>query len=70
MRFALAQAIFERAAQRGEIRGGLDVNVLLEMLIGPLYFRALVSGEPLSTRFKRQLVDLLLQGLQHQPRSS
>src|SRR5471032_1151681 len=33
-RFALAQAIFERAAQRGEIRSGLDVNVLLEMLIG------------------------------------
>jgi hypothetical protein len=28
--------IFERAEQRGEIRGGLDFTLLLEMLIGPL----------------------------------
>lgn len=64
-RLALAQGIFERAEQRGEIRSGLNFNVLLEMLIGPLYFRTLVSGEPLSTTFGHELVELLLVGLQH-----
>jgi Tetracyclin repressor-like, C-terminal domain len=57
--------IFERAEQRGEIRGALDFTLLLEMLIGPLYFRALVSGEPLSTTLAHELVGILLVGLQH-----
>jgi hypothetical protein len=63
-RFGLAQVIFERAEQRGEIRGGLDFTLLLEMLIGPLYFRALVSGEPLSTARAHEVVEFLLAGLQ------
>jgi AcrR family transcriptional regulator len=63
-RLGLAQVIFERAEQCGKIRGGLDFTLLLEMLIGPLYFRALVSGEPLSTTLAHELVELLLVGLQ------
>jgi AcrR family transcriptional regulator len=62
-RFSLAQAIFDRAAARGEIDAGPDGRFLLEMLVGPLYFRLLVSGEPLSAGFARRTVDFFLKGL-------
>lgn len=46
-RFAAAGAIFSRAAARGEVPPVADPQLLLELLIAPLYLRLLVTGEPL-----------------------
>jgi len=46
-RFEQAGKMIERGIQRGELPVGVDANRTIEQLVAPLYFRALVSGEPL-----------------------
>ena len=46
-RFEVAGLIFDRAAKRGEWNGRLDWKLLLELLIAPIYFRALVTQQSL-----------------------
>lgn len=46
-RFEQAGKMIERGIERGELPAGVDANRIIEQLVSPLYFRALVSGEPL-----------------------
>jgi AcrR family transcriptional regulator len=48
-RFEAAGAIFDRAKGRGEWDGRLDWKLLLELLIAPIYFRALITQQSLDT---------------------
>jgi AcrR family transcriptional regulator len=48
-RFEAAGVIFDRAKERGEWDGSLDWKMMLELLIAPIYFRALVTQQPLET---------------------
>jgi AcrR family transcriptional regulator len=59
-RFALARQIFQRAADRGEIAPGMDHDLLIELAVAPLFFRGLVTREPLSRAFRVRLVDTLI----------
>ncbi len=47
MRFEQAAVMIDRGIERGELPRGVDSDVLIERLISPLYFRALLSGVPL-----------------------
>ncbi len=64
-RLALANAgrIFERAAARGEIPPGTDPATAVEVVAGPLYMRALVTGEELDDAFVEAIVRIVLTGL-------
>ena len=55
-RFAAAGGIFDRAAERGEIRLVSDAPGLIEQLVGPLYLRALVTRGPLDRKLTEQSV--------------
>jgi hypothetical protein len=46
-RFEAAGVIFDRARERGEWEGSLDWKLMLELLIAPIYFRALITQQPL-----------------------
>jgi AcrR family transcriptional regulator len=46
-RFEAAGVIFDRAAKRGEWNGSLNWKLLLELLVAPIYFRALLTQQPL-----------------------
>lgn len=59
-RFAGAEAIVERAVARGELPPGVDAHALIEQLVSPAYFRALVSGEPFDAGFARACVKVVL----------
>lgn len=59
-RFSLAKAVFERAKERGEPYDQVDPTQFLETLISPLYFRLLVSGEPISEWPIEAMIDRLL----------
>jgi AcrR family transcriptional regulator len=59
-RFALARQIFQRAADRGEIPRDLDHDLMIELAVAPLFFRQLVTREPLSPAFRVRIVDALL----------
>jgi AcrR family transcriptional regulator len=51
---------FARARARGEIRREVDLDVVLDMLTGPFYFRALFGHVPILRRTTREVVDYVL----------
>jgi AcrR family transcriptional regulator len=61
-RHELAKEMIERAIARGEVPATTDPRLVLEALIGPLHFRALLTGEPLGDLPER-VAALLADGL-------
>ena len=55
--------MIDRAIARGEIPARTDKDVVLDMLYGPAYHRLLHGHRPLTEKFARQVVDLLVSGL-------
>jgi AcrR family transcriptional regulator len=62
-RFTLAGAILERGMRRGELASDVSPNFVLELLIGPLFLRALVTGTPLDDSLPATIVDAVLGGM-------
>jgi AcrR family transcriptional regulator len=58
-----ARAVFSRAIARGEIPAGIDVEVAIDLLWGPLYHRLFHGHAPLNERFARRSVDTALAGI-------
>ena len=51
---------FKRARARREIRNDLDTELLLDMLTGPFYYRALFGHAPITPRMTRDVVEYVL----------
>ena len=51
------RALLERAIRAGELRADLDLEVTLDLVYGPLYYRLLVGHAPLDRRFTDALLD-------------
>lgn len=51
---------FERARARKELREDLDIELVLDMLTGPFYYRTLFGHAPISRRMTRDVVDYIL----------
>jgi AcrR family transcriptional regulator len=62
-----AGAIFQRAIERGEIDAETNIDVALDLLYGPFYHRLLQGHGPLTDRFTRDVVDILVAGLGARP---
>jgi AcrR family transcriptional regulator len=62
-RFELDSAIVERAVERGELQTGTQPGDVLEAVLAPIYFRLLVTGEPIEQRFLERVVDLAIMGV-------
>ena len=67
-RSAITQ-ILRRAADRGELPSDLDIGLLLDVYAGAVFYRVLVSGEPVTNLLAEQLVSLLLDGKAPKPSS-
>jgi AcrR family transcriptional regulator len=59
-RRAVLRGVFERAAARGELREGLDLDVALELVVSPIFARRLVFRRPPTPAYVEQIVDELL----------
>ncbi|BCJ56527.1 putative transcriptional regulator, TetR family protein [Actinoplanes sp. NBRC 14428] len=46
----------ERAVARGELPAGTDLEVLVDRLVGPVYYRILVTGQEVTEDFVDELV--------------
>ncbi|MGZ4715867.1 MAG: TetR/AcrR family transcriptional regulator C-terminal ligand-binding domain-containing protein [Acidimicrobiales bacterium] len=55
-RRAASRRAIERAVARGEIPADVDVKVEASLIAGPLFYRRMVSREPLSEAFVDQIV--------------
>lgn len=54
------KALVERGASRGELRAGLDPEMVTDLLLGPIYYRFFLSGASLDKAFGERLVATLL----------
>jgi AcrR family transcriptional regulator len=52
--------LVERGVERGDLRPGIDVDLLHEALFGPVYYRLLLSGGALDTGLAARIVDAVL----------
>jgi AcrR family transcriptional regulator len=59
-RRALDRTILERGVARGDIRGNADLELVIDMLYGPVYHRVLLTGLPVDDSFTDGLVDHVL----------
>ncbi|MGI5501568.1 TetR/AcrR family transcriptional regulator [Lentzea sp. CA-135723] len=50
----------ERAVARGDLSPGLDVDVAVDHLVGPIHYRVLVTGTPVPRAFTDDLVAAFL----------
>jgi AcrR family transcriptional regulator len=50
----------QRGIDRGELRGDADFTLIYDLLLGPLFMRSVVRGEPLGPDMAGQTVDLIL----------
>lgn len=56
-------AALERGRERGEIRADADAGLAVDALHGAVFYRLLLSGEPLNADFAERLADQVLDGL-------
>jgi hypothetical protein len=54
------RAAFDRAIKRGEVAKNLNVELVLDMLTGPFYYRALLRHAPITRQITSQVVDYVL----------
>jgi AcrR family transcriptional regulator len=59
-----SREIFSRAIARGEISPDTDADMVLDLLIGAVFFRLLFDRGPLTRAFADSMVDVVLRGIQ------
>ncbi len=52
---APARAVIDAGKQSGELDPGLDTDLALDLIYGPIYYRLLVGHQPLDERFAKAL---------------
>jgi AcrR family transcriptional regulator len=60
-RLALRE-VLRRGVERGDLRPDLDLELALDVLGGPLFYRLLVTGGPIDEQLAEGVADLVLRG--------
>ncbi|TWH47301.1 TetR/AcrR family transcriptional regulator [Sporomusa sp. KB1] len=58
-----SRRILERGVQRGELKKDLDIELCIDLIYGPLFYRLLVTGEKLDESFIRVLINYAFEGI-------
>ncbi len=69
-RRAALRTVLDRGIERGDLRGDLDVELALDVLGGPLFYRLLVTGGPIDKQLAEGVVDLILRGFAPPPNAA
>jgi hypothetical protein len=54
--------VIQRGIARGDLRADTEVRLVHELLLGPIFYRLLLSGAPLDRNLGPRLVDAILAG--------
>jgi AcrR family transcriptional regulator len=65
-RLGAAAPIIERAIARGELPPDSDANLIIETLVGPIWLRVLLTGEPIDDDLAERVALLVATGAAHQ----
>ena len=60
VRDAEVERLIARGIARGDLRAGTDPQTAHDLLIGPVYYRLLLTGQPLDGAFATRTVDAVL----------
>lgn len=55
-----ARTALRSAAQRGELGRGIDIEIAVDLLAGPFYYRLLLTGDRIDRAFAHAVVDAVL----------
>lgn len=58
-----ARAVLQRGIERGELRDDVDLEVTIDALYGPIYYRLLIGHGPLDPNYAAELARIVLSGL-------
>jgi AcrR family transcriptional regulator len=61
-RRAALSEVLARGVERGDLRPDLDIELALDVLGGPLFYRLLITGGPIDERLAEGVADLVLRG--------
>lgn len=62
-RRAATQTLLQRGIDRGELRPDLDLDLAIDALCGPIWYRLLLQHSPLNREFAIALIDQLMAGI-------
>ena len=68
-RRAALRAVLDRGIQRGDLRDNLDIELALDVLGGPLFYRLLITGGPIDEQLAEGVVELIMRGFAPQPKT-
>ena len=61
--------MLDRGIQRGDLRDNLDIELALDVLGGPLFYRLLITGGPIDEQLAEGVVELIMRGFAPQPKT-
>jgi AcrR family transcriptional regulator len=61
-RHAMARARLQRASDREGLRQDIDHAVLIDQVVGPIYYQILITGGPADRGYAERVVDAVLDG--------
>ncbi len=59
----ISRNLLERGIARGEIRGDLDVELCIDLIFAPLFYRLLITGEVINSDFITELISYNLRSM-------
>ena len=59
-RQATIRLILQRGIERGELGADTDVDLVVDLILGPFFYRHLLTGAPVDRDFAHRLVDVAL----------
>lgn len=58
-----ARSLLEKGVQRGELKKNIDIDICIDLIYGPIFYRLLVTGEPLDQSYVQQLIVNAFEGI-------
>lgn len=59
----ISKQILERGISRGELRKDMDIELVIDLIWGPVFYRLLITGEVLDDIFVRKLINYAFEGI-------
>lgn len=58
-----AGSLLEKGVERGELKKNIDIDICIDLIYGPIFYRLLVTGEPLDESYVQQLIVNAFEGI-------
>lgn len=55
--------ILERGISRGELKADLDIELVIDLIFGPLFYRLLITGDEVDEAFIKSMINYVFEGI-------